>query len=110
MEIRITFFFIGTGEINNPVFLIDMFHIQYGPFTTGDRIFECTCCQVIEIQMSPVAAFGKPDHLVRGWQHPPVGFTESTLIIGVLNLFQYRANRTRVWIGNLKFSLLMVSG
>ena len=66
--------------------------------------------QVVQVEMSPVLAFGKPDHFVGGGHVPPIHRAISGFKEGRDLLFENVADITAFRVGDAKVLLLVIAG
>src|SRR6476646_7543631 len=72
-EIRILALFFSTSEkIHDTLRFIHSDQFSDHPIPTRDRVLQLARGEIVEIKVSPVAAFGEPDHLVGTCQVMPV--------------------------------------
>ena len=98
LEVGIAWLPSRSGEVERAALLVDPPQLQHVPVAAGDPALEPAGPQVVEVEVPPVVALGKPDHLVRRGQHVPVDHAEPGLEEGLDRLLHYVANDARLRI------------
>ena len=82
-------------EIQLAVLLVHAQQLRDVAVAGGDRVLLAPGLQVVQVELAPVVALGKPDHLVRARQVPPVHRAVARLEERLGLLFQHVADRRR---------------
>src|SRR5262245_17225356 len=100
-KIRISPLFLSDAEkIDHAVFLVDAQRLRDIALTRRDWVFQLACFEIVEIEVAPVAALGKPDNFLGRGKESPIWPIISTFEIGIHRILDNVANLARGGVGH----------
>src|SRR5436190_12851074 len=81
-------------KVKESILLIHSQQIAHGPIALRNLVLQPSRYCIVEIEMAPVVALGKPDHFMRGRQVTPVPLVLARLEVVRHFLFEHVAHRT----------------
>ncbi len=109
-EVRIAPFLASDGDvIEHARLLIDPEKLGHVSVAGRDRVLERARVQIVEIELTPVVAFGEPDDLVRFRQIPPVDAPVARLVERRRRLVEDVADRAGRRVGHAELLMLVIA-
>src|SRR2546425_6170453 len=109
-EIRIAALLAASSKkIEYAILLVDPQQLSNRPFAAGDLILQPARRRIVEIQMTPIVALGKPNHFVRSRHVVPVDPTLARLVLRHRFLFEYIANGAGCSVSNAKLRVFVIA-
>ena len=102
--------FTHTEEVHHAILLVHIQHLNDVPFPGCDLVFEPAGLKIVEVKLSPVVAFGKPDHLVGGGQEMPIGMIVAAFEVRCYLFLENVPNLARRGVGQSELRAFVVAG